>query len=93
MLPCQGKAGTNVHWSLQGIRPSKRSFLSAGATPELSDFHDVFHVSELWKCLQLPDKTEVFKNIDHRSIDLNQDLTYRERPLRILEETVRVTRS
>jgi hypothetical protein len=59
---------------------------------ELSEFHDVFHVSQLRKCLQVPDKPEVFKNIDHRSIGLNQDLTYREKPLRILEEAVRVTR-
>jgi hypothetical protein len=48
---------------------------------ELSEFHDVFHVSQLRKCLQVPDKPEVFKNIDHRSIGLNQDLTYREKPL------------
>jgi hypothetical protein len=34
----------------------------------------------------------VFKNIDHKSIDLNHDLTYREVPVNILEETVRVTR-
>jgi hypothetical protein len=59
---------------------------------ELSEFHDVFHVSQLRRCLQVPDKPEVFKNIDHRSIDLNQDLTYRERPLQILEEAMRVTR-
>jgi hypothetical protein len=59
---------------------------------ELSDFHDVFHVSQLRRCLQVPDKPEVFKNIDHRSIDLNHDLTYRERPIRILEESIRLTR-
>jgi hypothetical protein len=59
---------------------------------ELSEFHDVFHVSQLRKCLQVPDKPEVFKNIDHRSIDLNSDLTYRERPIRILAEDIRVTR-
>jgi hypothetical protein len=29
----------------------------------------------------------VFKNIDHRSIDLNHDLTYCERLIRILEES------
>jgi hypothetical protein len=40
----------------------------------------------------VPDKPEVFKSIDHHLINLNQDLTYREKPLRILEETVRVTR-
>jgi hypothetical protein len=59
---------------------------------ELSAFHDVFHVSLLRKCLQVPDKPEVFKNVDHRTLDLNQDLTYRETPLRILEEQVRLTR-
>ena len=59
---------------------------------ELSAFHDVFHVSLLRKCLQVPDKPEVFKNVDHRTLDLNQDLTYREVPLRILEEQVRLTR-
>jgi hypothetical protein len=60
--------------------------------PELSEFHGVFHISQLRKCLQVPDKPEVFKNIDYRAIDLNQDLTYRENPIRILEEAVRLTR-
>jgi hypothetical protein len=60
--------------------------------PELSDFHNVFHVSQLRRCLQVPNKPEVFKDIDHRSINLNQDLTYKGRPLRILEEAMRVTR-
>jgi hypothetical protein len=59
---------------------------------ELSDFYDVFHVSQLRKCLQVPDKPEVFMNIDHRSSDLNHDLTYRERPIRILEESTQLTR-
>jgi hypothetical protein len=60
--------------------------------PELSDFHNVFHVFQLRRCLQVPNKPEVFKDIDHRSINLNQDLTYKGRPLRILEEAMRVTR-
>jgi hypothetical protein len=59
---------------------------------ELSEFHDVFHVSQLCKCLQVPSKPKTFKEIDHNSIDLNHDLTYRERPIRILEEDVRLTR-
>ena len=58
---------------------------------ELSVVHDVFHVSQLRKCLEVPDKPDVFKNIDHRTVDINQDLTYRETPLRILEEATRVT--
>jgi hypothetical protein len=60
--------------------------------PELSKFHDIFHVSQLRRCLQVPNKPEVFKDIDYRAIDLNRDLAYRENPLRILEEAVRVTR-
>jgi hypothetical protein len=60
--------------------------------PKLSKFHDVFHVSQLRKCLQVPNKPETFKEIDHNSIDLNHDLTYQERPIRILAEDVRLTR-
>jgi hypothetical protein len=59
---------------------------------ELSEFHDVFHVSQLRKCLQVPNKPETFTEIDHNSIDLNHDLTYRERPICILEEDVHLTR-
>ena len=60
--------------------------------PELSEVHDVFHTSQLRKCLEVPDKSDVFQNIDHLSIDLNQDLTYREAPIKILDEDVRLTR-
>jgi hypothetical protein len=60
--------------------------------PELSEFHDVFHVLQLRKCLQVPNKPETFTPIDHNSVDLNHNLTYRERPIRILEEDVRLTR-
>jgi hypothetical protein len=58
---------------------------------ELSEFHDVFHISQLCRCLQVPNKPETFKEIDHNSIDLNHDLTYRERPIRILEEDIHLT--
>jgi hypothetical protein len=59
---------------------------------ELSEFHDVFHVLQLRKCLQVPNKLETFTEIDHNSIDLNSVLTYQERPIRILDEDVRLTR-
>jgi hypothetical protein len=61
--------------------------------PELSEVHDVFHVSLLRKCLEVPEKPEIFKNIDHHSVDINKDLTYREVPIRILEEAYRTTRT
>jgi hypothetical protein len=60
--------------------------------PTMSKVHDVFHVSQLRKCLQLSNKPETFKEIDHDSIDLNHDITYQERPICILEEDVRITR-
>jgi hypothetical protein len=60
--------------------------------PKLSEFHDIFHVSQLRKCLQVPNQPETFKEIDRDSIDLNHDLTYRERLIRILEKDVRLTR-
>ena len=40
----------------------------------------------------MPSENPAYSSIDFRTIDLNQDLTYRERPLRILETSVHVTR-
>ena len=60
--------------------------------PELSDVHNVFHVSQLRRCLKVPEKPEVVQSIDHTSIYINSDLTYRERPIKILDEAVRLTR-
>ena len=59
----------------------------------MSAIHNVFHISLLRKCLEVPENTEVFKNIDHRSMEINNDLTYREVPIRILEEAYRTTRT
>ncbi|KAK1683799.1 hypothetical protein QYE76_044647 [Lolium multiflorum] len=57
---------------------------------EMAAVHNVFHISLLRKCLEVP---KVFKNIDHRSVDINSYLTYREVPIRILEEAFRTTRT
>ena len=54
---------------------------------DLSDIHDVFHVSQLRKCVSNPEK-----QVSHENIDVQPDLTYRERPVRILEESERRTR-
>jgi hypothetical protein len=50
--------------------------------PQLSDVHDVFHVSQLKKCLRVP-----------KDLDAKEDLLYQEYPLRILETSERVTRN
>ena len=54
----------------------------------LSGVHDVFHVSQLKKCLRVPEE-----QIPLEELSIKGDLTYEEYPVRILETTERVTRS
>jgi hypothetical protein len=56
--------------------------------PQLSDVHDVFHVSQLKKCLRVPKE-----QLSIEYLDLGGDLTYSERPIKILDSAERVTRS
>ena len=46
----------------------------------------VFHVSQLKRCLRIPDEV-----IEPANIKLQSDLTYEEKPIQILEEIERVT--
>ena len=52
-----------------------------------STIHNIFHVSQLKKCLRVP--TEA---IDSDSIQLESDLTYPEHPIKIIDHKDRVTR-
>jgi hypothetical protein len=54
----------------------------------LSDVHDVFHVSQLKKCLRVPEE-----QLPMEELNVNEDLTYSEYPVRILETSHRITRS
>jgi cytochrome b involved in lipid metabolism len=56
--------------------------------PEMSAISKVFHVSQLKKCLRVPKEA-----IAPTNIKLQSDLTYEEKPIRVLEEMERVTRS
>jgi hypothetical protein len=55
---------------------------------QLSDVHNVFHVSQLKKCLRVPDQIA-----DIEGVKLEPDLTYYEYPIRILDQKDHVTRS
>ena len=57
-------------------------------SPEMSAIFNVFHVSQLKRCLCLPDEA-----IAPTNIKLQSDLTYEEKPIRVLEEMERVTQS
>ena len=54
----------------------------------LSGVHDVFHVSQLKKCLHVPED-----QIPLEELTIKEDLTYEEFLVRILETAERVTRS
>ena len=54
----------------------------------LSGVYDVFHVSQLKKCLRVPEE-----QISLEELTVKEDLTYEEFPVRILETAERVTRS
>ena len=54
----------------------------------MSIIFNVFHVSQLRKCLRVPDEA-----IEPTNIKLQSDLTYEEKPILVLEEMERVTRS
>jgi hypothetical protein len=56
--------------------------------PQLSDVHNVFHVSQLKKCLRVPEEQVPMKDLDAR-----EDLSYQEYPVKILETSERVTRN
>ena len=54
----------------------------------LSGVHDVFHVSQLKKCLRVPEE-----QIPLEELAVKEDLTYEEYPIKILQTVKRVTRS
>ena len=56
--------------------------------PQTSRMHDVFHVSQLRRCFKDP-----IRGVDHEVLDIKEDLTYREHPVRILGEAERKTRN
>jgi hypothetical protein len=55
--------------------------------PKLAAIHNVFHVSQLKKCISV--STEI---VDIESIDIELDLSYKEHPIRILDTKGRSTR-
>jgi hypothetical protein len=48
--------------------------------PQLSEVHDVFHISQLKKCLRVPEE-----QLPIEYLDLGGDLTYSERTIKILD--------
>ena len=56
---------------------------------EKSDIHPVFHVSQLRKCLRVPEQ----EIVPVKTINLQKDLRYREVPVKILDTNTKRTRN
>ncbi|WVZ52811.1 LOW QUALITY PROTEIN: hypothetical protein U9M48_003833 [Paspalum notatum var. saurae] len=56
--------------------------------PSLSGVHDVFHVSQLKKCLRVPEEQAPLERLE-----VQEDLTYTEHPVKILDTSERNTRN
>ena len=54
--------------------------------PNLSQVHDVFHVSQLRRCFKDP-----IRAVDHEVLELQHDLSYKEHPVHILDQAERRT--
>jgi hypothetical protein len=59
-----------------------------GLPENLSDVHNVFHVSQLKKCLRVPEE-----HLPMEELSVQGDLTYTEYPIKILGTLTRVTRN
>jgi hypothetical protein len=56
--------------------------------PQLSNVHDVFHVSQLRKCLRVPEE-----QMPLEELTVGEDLTYHEYPVKILDTSEKVTQN
>jgi hypothetical protein len=56
--------------------------------PQLSDVHDLFHVSQLKKCRHVLEE-----KLPIEELEAKEDLCYQEYPVKILETSERVTRN
>jgi hypothetical protein len=72
----------------QIIEKSGRVAYKLSLPHELGAIFPVFHVSQLKKCLRLPEE-----RVEVRRIKLKSDLSYEEKPVYVLDTLKRVTRS
>jgi hypothetical protein len=73
--------------SLDHLRFERReeSSLQLELSPQLSDVHDVFHVSQLKKCLRMPKE-----QIPMEDLDAKEEISYQEYAIKILGTSERV---
>jgi hypothetical protein len=89
-LPFQDtrKSCTKIYWTLQNSRPKGEVAYQLELPSQLSDVHDVFHVSQLRKCLRVLEK-----QIPLEELIVGEDLAYQEYPVKILDILKKDTRN
>jgi hypothetical protein len=81
------EADATVHWSIPYSQKDRHRGLQAKATRAMSDVYDVFHISQLRKCLRVPEE-QVVSN----TLDLQDDMRYQEVPIKIFDTMAKRTR-
>jgi hypothetical protein len=56
--------------------------------PRMSAIHDVFHISQLRKCVRLP-----MEVLPEPELEIEPDLSYQEHPVKVLDQKERSTRA
>jgi hypothetical protein len=84
----QGKLAPRFIGPLKILEKSGEVAYQLELSLQLSDAHDVFHVSQLKKCLRVPEE-----QIPMEDLDAKEDLSYQEYPVKILETSEKVTRN
>jgi hypothetical protein len=85
-----GVKGKLAPWYIEPyqIQARRREVAYQLSLPEsLSAVHDVFHVSQLKKCLRVPEE-----QLPTEDLEVQEDLTYIDKPTLILETADQVTR-
>ena len=88
-----GKVSAPFYRTIQSCGTYGRGSLQVGVTEGLSGVHDVFHVSQLKKCHAEMADIPLRGIVPFEAIQLDSDLTYEEKLVKILEFSSRVTRS
>ncbi|WVZ96147.1 LOW QUALITY PROTEIN: hypothetical protein U9M48_041819 [Paspalum notatum var. saurae] len=82
----EGKISAVVYWAFKIIDRKGEVAYQLELPDRLSGVHDVFHVSQLKKCLRVSEE-----QLQMDDLNVQDDLTYIKYPVQILETTDRVT--
>ncbi|XP_028122007.1 uncharacterized protein LOC114319196 [Camellia sinensis] len=74
------KVLTSLHWAFRNFGQNRRSGVSLALPPQLAGVHNVFHVSMLRKYEPHPSHI-----INWEEINLDEDVTFEEKPVKILD--------